>query len=225
MEDDRANSLSKSEAPQGLFWRTGVEAPKVGHPPTSPRKAVGGSIFSFEATNNFTDPQGADASMFGSSHPGPRDSETLASSFLTNEGAESSGEGSRSRDSLDPQLDQGGVGRYTQCSTEQHASLSREANQTPGEINQIAIPDLGVHTGHDMTDNTDIPPDKRRETLRTNVHKLKTKAHIKVAALNIRGIGNSDVSHPDNKWVHINQLLRDEKIGILVVGEAHLNPR
>ncbi|KAJ3774185.1 Endonuclease/exonuclease/phosphatase, partial [Lentinula raphanica] len=55
--------------------------------------------------------------------------------------------------------------------------------------------------------------------------KLRTKAHIKVAAINIRGIGNPDISHPDNKWVHVNQLMRDEKIGVLVVGEAHLNSK
>ncbi|KAF9522432.1 hypothetical protein CPB83DRAFT_746262, partial [Crepidotus variabilis] len=46
---------------------------------------------------------------------------------------------------------------------------------------------------------------------------------IKIAALNIRGHGNLDPLHSDNKWNHLNQLIREQKIGILVVGEAHLD--
>ncbi|KAJ3715747.1 Endonuclease/exonuclease/phosphatase [Lentinula raphanica] len=95
----------------------------------------------------------------------------------------------------------------------------------PGGVNQLANPGLGAHPELNAAGSVGDLPRNRGEAPRANICKLKTKAHIKVAALNIRGIGNSDISHPDNKWVHINQLLRDEKIGILVVGEAHLNPR
>ncbi|KAJ7023368.1 Endonuclease/exonuclease/phosphatase, partial [Mycena alexandri] len=49
------------------------------------------------------------------------------------------------------------------------------------------------------------------------------KAHIKVAALNIKGHGNTNVYHPENKWFGIWQLMREEKIGALIVGEAHMN--
>jgi hypothetical protein len=50
-----------------------------------------------------------------------------------------------------------------------------------------------------------------------------TKAAIKIAALNIRGHGNVNLSHKDNKWFRLNEMIRDEKIGMLVVGEAHLD--
>ncbi|KAJ3983801.1 Endonuclease/exonuclease/phosphatase, partial [Lentinula detonsa] len=122
-------------------------------------------------------------------------------------------------------MDQGGVGRYTQDSTEHSASPSEVANQWPGNINLLANPGLGVHPEQYTDEITRDLPCNRTKTRNTNAGKLRTKAHIKVAALNIRGIGNPDISHPDNKWTHVNQLLREEKIGILVVGEAHLNPR
>jgi ribonuclease HI len=50
-----------------------------------------------------------------------------------------------------------------------------------------------------------------------------TKASMKIAALNINRIGNEDPSHAQNKWNHINQLMREQRINILAVGEAHLN--
>ena len=52
---------------------------------------------------------------------------------------------------------------------------------------------------------------------------MATKATIKIAALNIQGLGNTNPWHPENKWNHINQMVRDERIGILFVSEAHLN--
>ncbi|KAJ7111943.1 DNase I-like protein, partial [Mycena epipterygia] len=50
-----------------------------------------------------------------------------------------------------------------------------------------------------------------------------TKANIKIAALNIKGRGNPDVRHGDNKWFNIWQIVREQKIGVLIVGEAHLD--
>ncbi|EIN09247.1 hypothetical protein PUNSTDRAFT_44642 [Punctularia strigosozonata HHB-11173 SS5] len=49
------------------------------------------------------------------------------------------------------------------------------------------------------------------------------KAGIHIASLNIRGFGqaNSQVSH--NKWLHINQLMRERRIAILLVQEAHMD--
>ncbi|KAJ7029730.1 hypothetical protein C8F04DRAFT_962517, partial [Mycena alexandri] len=53
--------------------------------------------------------------------------------------------------------------------------------------------------------------------------KKDTKASIKISALNIKGRGNPNVLHDDNKWYHIWQLVREQKIGVLIVGEAHLD--
>ncbi|KAJ3766252.1 hypothetical protein FB446DRAFT_654078, partial [Lentinula raphanica] len=74
------------------------------------------------------------------------------------------------------------------------------------------------------------PPEKYSRTVnvlnrRTNQHKCKkqTNSAIKIVALNIRGHGAINPEHSDNKWMHIRQLLNHHRIGILVVGEAHLD--
>ena len=58
------------------------------------------------------------------------------------------------------------------------------------------------------------PKPRRRKTL---------KAAVTVASLNIRGFGSNNVYHPNNKWLHVNQLMRDKKIGVLAVQEAHMD--
>lgn len=45
-----------------------------------------------------------------------------------------------------------------------------------------------------------------------------TRANIKVATLNMRGRWH----HNSDKWYHINQIVRDKKIGILALQETHL---
>jgi hypothetical protein len=46
--------------------------------------------------------------------------------------------------------------------------------------------------------------------------KKKTKATLKIASLNMRGRG-------DDKWNHINQIIREKRIGVLATQETHLN--
>ncbi|KAJ7583848.1 Endonuclease/exonuclease/phosphatase, partial [Mycena floridula] len=53
--------------------------------------------------------------------------------------------------------------------------------------------------------------------------KKNTRAAIKVAAINIRGNGHINPNHPSSRWNHVNQLMRDKRIGILIAGEARLN--
>ncbi|KAJ7198932.1 Endonuclease/exonuclease/phosphatase, partial [Mycena haematopus] len=53
--------------------------------------------------------------------------------------------------------------------------------------------------------------------------KKRTKASTLVAALNIKGIGNPNSWHPKHKWYHVNQLMKDNKLGLLVVSESHLS--
>jgi exonuclease III len=53
--------------------------------------------------------------------------------------------------------------------------------------------------------------------------KKTTKASIQVAALNIRGNGDPNVRHHENKWFNLWSMMRDEKIGVLITGEAHLD--
>lgn len=47
-----------------------------------------------------------------------------------------------------------------------------------------------------------------------------TRAVLKIASLNIRGGGSQGTT---DKWQHMNQLLRDKKIGILAIQETHIS--
>ncbi|KAJ3832002.1 hypothetical protein F5878DRAFT_548792, partial [Lentinula raphanica] len=51
----------------------------------------------------------------------------------------------------------------------------------------------------------------------------RTTASIKIAALNIRGHGVMNPENPENKWMHARQIMNRRRIGILVVGEAHMD--
>ncbi|KAK0429609.1 hypothetical protein EV421DRAFT_1745328 [Armillaria borealis] len=53
--------------------------------------------------------------------------------------------------------------------------------------------------------------------------KKSTKAAIMIASLNIRGYGSKNLEDKESRWLHINQIMREEKIGVLAVQEAHLN--
>ncbi|KAJ7150052.1 hypothetical protein C8R43DRAFT_887503, partial [Mycena crocata] len=50
-----------------------------------------------------------------------------------------------------------------------------------------------------------------------------TKASVKLAALNMSGMGNTNVWHIDNKWFNMWRIIQDYKVGVMVVSEAHLN--
>ncbi|KIY48016.1 DNase I-like protein, partial [Fistulina hepatica ATCC 64428] len=64
----------------------------------------------------------------------------------------------------------------------------------------------------------------RRRIGRRRRGKKKTGANVKISTLNMRGRGNIDErdTSPQSKWMHINQLMRDKRIGVLAVQEAHL---
>ncbi|KAJ7172880.1 hypothetical protein C8R43DRAFT_874043 [Mycena crocata] len=50
-----------------------------------------------------------------------------------------------------------------------------------------------------------------------------TKASVKLAALNMSGMGNTNVWHIDNKWFNMWRVIQDYKVGVMVATEAHLN--
>ncbi|KAJ6534098.1 hypothetical protein B0H19DRAFT_1271844 [Mycena capillaripes] len=62
-----------------------------------------------------------------------------------------------------------------------------------------------------------------RFTTQASNGKKNTKAAIKVGALNIRGNGSTTINHEDNKWFKMNTIMNKSRLGILIVGEAHLN--
>ncbi|KAJ7208683.1 Endonuclease/exonuclease/phosphatase, partial [Mycena pura] len=58
------------------------------------------------------------------------------------------------------------------------------------------------------------PPCRRHTTGKKN-----TKASIKVGALNMKGRGKPE----DDKWFHIWQVMREQKTGVLIITETHLD--
>ncbi|KZP21142.1 DNase I-like protein [Athelia psychrophila] len=50
----------------------------------------------------------------------------------------------------------------------------------------------------------------------------RSRASIKIATLNLNGKGTLIGDTEDNKWLHVNQLMREQKIGVLAIQEAHL---
>lgn len=48
------------------------------------------------------------------------------------------------------------------------------------------------------------------------------KASIMIASLNIKGYGHVGAMNNGNKWNHVNQVMREKRIGVLVVQEAHM---
>ncbi|KAJ3726725.1 hypothetical protein C8R42DRAFT_573316 [Lentinula raphanica] len=75
------------------------------------------------------------------------------------------------------------------------------------------------HNGHDG--NRTPRPDTR--IIQQHRCRKRTTASIKIAALNIRGHGVINPDNPDNKWLHARQIMNQKGIGILVVGEAHMD--
>ncbi|KZT27262.1 hypothetical protein NEOLEDRAFT_1146774 [Neolentinus lepideus HHB14362 ss-1] len=49
------------------------------------------------------------------------------------------------------------------------------------------------------------------------------RAVIKIASLNIKGFGSQYLQHSDNKWLHVNQLMHEKKITVLLIQEMHID--
>jgi exonuclease III len=89
------------------------------------------------------------------------------------------------------------------------------------DVNTTAPQENITQEGENInTQNSLLNPNRRmrRANFRKNV-----KAAIKVASLNMRGFGNDNSNHSQNKWNHVNQIMRDERIGILLLQETHMN--
>ncbi|KAJ7301119.1 hypothetical protein DFH08DRAFT_827828 [Mycena albidolilacea] len=61
--------------------------------------------------------------------------------------------------------------------------------------------------------------DPNRQKLGEKIRR-KSKAAIKIATLNMRGRFDRD---GQDKWLHINQIIRDNRIGVLALQETHLS--
>ncbi|KAI0324864.1 DNase I-like protein, partial [Cubamyces sp. BRFM 1775] len=55
--------------------------------------------------------------------------------------------------------------------------------------------------------------------------RIAQKMSTKVATLNINGFGNMIPDHADNKWGRLYRMMRDNRIGLLLLQETHLTER
>ncbi|KAH9850517.1 Endonuclease/exonuclease/phosphatase, partial [Lenzites betulinus] len=80
------------------------------------------------------------------------------------------------------------------------------------------------------TDAPPTPPNLRGDTagapggsnLRAAGQPKRSKGRVKIVSLNVRGAGTVSERHPGEKWLRIHQLIKEKRIGILAVQEAHL---
>ena len=61
---------------------------------------------------------------------------------------------------------------------------------------------------------------RRPANQRPNERSKRTRAVIKIASLNMNGAGSAKTRQ---KWMHVNQIVRDNRIGILALQETHLS--
>ncbi|KAJ3857352.1 hypothetical protein EV368DRAFT_30518, partial [Lentinula lateritia] len=104
---------------------------------------------------------------------------------------------------------------------EQHA-------HRPAAREDNAFPRLGVNNPNGQVlptnhQNEQIEHRQRHSSRRKDKCHLRTKTSIKIAGLNIRGHGSTNIEHAANKWGDIRLMMLDRRIGILVIGEAHMN--
>ncbi|KAJ7643166.1 Endonuclease/exonuclease/phosphatase, partial [Mycena polygramma] len=80
-------------------------------------------------------------------------------------------------------------------------------------------PGLADHPYEERVYPGPAPPRSQRRKGKKN-----NKAAIKVASLNMKGNGNPSVRHKDNKWYNLWQIAREQRAGVMVVVEAHMDP-
>ncbi|KAJ4466438.1 hypothetical protein C8J55DRAFT_439915, partial [Lentinula edodes] len=74
--------------------------------------------------------------------------------------------------------------------------------------------------------HNDTPPthgQRQYPTRRNDICRLRTRTSITIAGLNIRGHGSINIEHSANKWGDIRLMMLIRRIGILIIGEAHMN--
>lgn len=80
--------------------------------------------------------------------------------------------------------------------------------------------------GDQPDDNTlpverDIPATRRRQHRTRAPIKRKTAATLTITSWNMHSHGTG----PNDKWLHINQVMKDRRIGVLCLQETHLTPK
>ncbi|OJT05021.1 Transposon TX1 uncharacterized 149 kDa protein [Trametes pubescens] len=90
--------------------------------------------------------------------------------------------------------------------------------QRRGDTPEVSAGDAQL--AQDQIGQTEIGHAPRRSRRRDE--QIARKTATKVATLNINGFGTLLPDHPDNKWGRLYRMMKDQRIGILMVQETHL---
>jgi exonuclease III len=94
----------------------------------------------------------------------------------------------------------------------------------PRDEGEAGIEDWGEYISDDELDEDALRAAWQADNT-ANPQRKKTKASVLVASCNMKGRGETDhMDRPsaNNKWLHVNQILREKKIGILALQETHM---
>lgn len=108
-----------------------------------------------------------------------------------------------------------------QQSNEQNTNKNKEVNwtnQTP-TVSENANPrNRNIPEANDEQQEDERRTENHQGKERKRKKKKKSeRASIKIASLNLNGKGTLANDRTDNKWLHLNQVMREEKIGILAI--------
>ncbi|KAI0336024.1 DNase I-like protein, partial [Cubamyces sp. BRFM 1775] len=103
-----------------------------------------------------------------------------------------------------------------QCLEENRGARGPSANSGPDDVNHEYGGRRGLpQRGH--LDGQGEQPTRKRKRRR------QTKAHLRIATLNMRGYRANGQVSPEGKWMQVNQLLREKRIAVLALQETHLS--
>lgn len=100
------------------------------------------------------------------------------------------------------------------------ASSDPQVENTQNRADQESLDDFFAESPNIMQQANEGIRDARSSGTRGS--RKNTKAAIRIASLNIRGFRSAGAPLSETKWHHVNQVIRDKKIGILLVQESHL---
>ncbi|KAF5389218.1 hypothetical protein D9757_003443 [Collybiopsis confluens] len=107
--------------------------------------------------------------------------------------------------------------RVLRTTANEGSSNSREPTQSTSQ--NVMNNQRGGDHNNDRASPAEVHPNRRQ---RRNFNKEYKKAGINIASLNVRGYGNPNIYHTDNRWRRLTTIMRDRRIAILAVQEAHL---
>lgn len=111
------------------------------------------------------------------------------------------------------------INTQTQTTRNRRTTQNNQERDNPRNENELEI--SKDKNGDTTEDTTNQRKKRKKKKKKRNKH---TRTSLKIASLNLNGKGTLANDGEDNKWLHLNQIMHEEKIGILAIQEAHLTP-